>query len=230
MKVGAEPKRLALLGALLILAGYLVYNNVLSGPTQPVRTAPAKAAAARAVPVPEIGGPVPRNEARSISPALAQTTAQEFKPTLRQARSGSALDFGAIDFTLRADLLERLHGVPLRGGARSLFDFASPPATAAPKVAAKPVVEARPAPAPPRREPAKPSPPPVPLKFYGYVSAPGQSVRRAFFLDGDQILVGSEGDILKKRYRVVRIGVNSVVVEDLEFKAEQTLPLEPQSG
>jgi len=70
----------------------------------------------------------------------------------------------------------------------------------------------------------------VPLKFYGYVSAPGQSVRRAFFLDGDQILVGSEGDILKKRYRVVRIGVNSVVVEDLEFKAEQTLPLEPQSG
>jgi hypothetical protein len=49
-------------------------------------------------------------------------------------------------------------------------------------------------------------------------------------MDGDQILVASEGEVLKKRYRVVRIGVNSVVMEDLEFKAEQTLPLEPQVG
>ncbi len=230
MKVGAEPKRLALLGALLILAGYLVYNNVFSASSTPVRPAPAKSAPARAVPAPDVAGPAPRGEARSINSALTQMTAQEFKPTLRQARAGSALDFAAADFTLRTDILDRLENVPLQGGTRSLFDFASPPVAAAPKVIPKPVVEAQPAPAPPKREAAKPSAPPVSLKFYGYVSTPGQGARRAFFLDGDQILVGSEGDILKKRYRVVRIGVNSVVVEDLEFKAEQTLPLEPQAG
>jgi hypothetical protein len=68
------------------------------------------------------------------------------------------------------------------------------------------------------------------LKFFGYTTPFRQSNRRAFFMDGDQILVASEGEILKKRYRVVRIGVNSVVMEDLEHKAEQTLPLEPQAG
>jgi hypothetical protein len=36
--------------------------------------------------------------------------------------------------------------------------------------------------------------------------------------------------VLKKRYRVVKIGVNSVVMEDLETKSEQTLPLEPQAA
>ena len=64
----------------------------------------------------------------------------------------------------------------------------------------------------------------------GYTTATRQGNRRAFFLDGDEILVASEGEVLKKRYRVVRIGVNSVVLEDIEFKAERTLPLEPQVG
>jgi hypothetical protein len=55
-----------------------------------------------------------------------------------------------------------------------------------------------------------------------------QGAKRAFFLDGEEILIGAEGDVLKKRYRVVKIGVNSVVMEDLLNKSEQTLPLEPQ--
>ena len=33
-------------------------------------------------------------------------------------------------------------------------------------------------------------------------------------------------EVIKRRYRVVRIGVNSLVVEDIEFKSEQTLPLQ----
>ena len=40
-------------------------------------------------------------------------------------------------------------------------------------------------------------------------------------------VVRAEGDLLKKRYRVVKIGVSSVVMEDLQYKSEQTLPLEP---
>ncbi len=68
------------------------------------------------------------------------------------------------------------------------------------------------------------------MKFFGYTTAFKQGNRRAFFLDGDEILVASEGDVLKKRYRVVRISANSVVMEDLDYKAEQTLPLEPQVG
>ena len=35
-----------------------------------------------------------------------------------------------------------------------------------------------------------------------------------------------EGEIIKRRYKVVRVGINSLVVEDVEFKNEQTLPLQ----
>ena len=37
-----------------------------------------------------------------------------------------------------------------------------------------------------------------------------------------------EGDLVKNRYKIVRIGVNSVIVEDIQFKSQQTLPLEEQ--
>jgi len=39
--------------------------------------------------------------------------------------------------------------------------------------------------------------------------------------------VAEEGEIIKKRYKVVRIGVNSVVMEDTQFNNTQTLPLQP---
>ncbi len=63
------------------------------------------------------------------------------------------------------------------------------------------------------------------MKYYGYSTTRGDNRKRAFFLDGDNILVGAEGDMVTKRYKVVRIGVNSVVMEDTQFKHEQTLPL-----
>ena len=37
--------------------------------------------------------------------------------------------------------------------------------------------------------------------------------------------------LVKRRYKIVRIGVNSVVVEDTQFPgSQQTLPLEEQPG
>ena len=44
-------------------------------------------------------------------------------------------------------------------------------------------------------------------------------------MDGDEILIGAEGQTFKGRYRLLRIGVNSAVVEDIQHKHEQTLPL-----
>ena len=54
--------------------------------------------------------------------------------------------------------------------------------------------------------------------------------KRVFFLDGDEIVVATEGQLVKNRYKVVRVGINSVVVEDVQFQHEQTLPLEEQAG
>ena len=227
MKAGAEPKRLAILGGLLLLAGYLIYTNVFSGQPAgaPNSAAPRTQALTRTAVVAEAGGPVPRAEAR----ASTESTLQEFRPSLKPKKGGEQPDLSSIDPTLRLDLLAKLEGVRVQGGSRSLFEFSATPEA---KVVPKPKTQTVPPPPPPKpAEPeAKPAAPPIPLKFYGYTTAARQGNRRAFFLDGDQILVASEGEVLKKRYRVVRIGVNSVVMEDLEFKAEQTLPLEPQVG
>jgi hypothetical protein len=78
--------------------------------------------------------------------------------------------------------------------------------------------------------PPPPPPPPIPLKFYGYITPSSAGGKRAFFLEGEEIHVVTEGDIVKRRYKIVRIGINSVVVEDTEFKNQQTLPLEEQPG
>jgi endonuclease YncB( thermonuclease family) len=76
-----------------------------------------------------------------------------------------------------------------------------------------------------------PPPPPIALKYYGFSTARNNGRKVAFFLDGDEISVAGEGETVKKRYRVVRIGVNSVLMEDTESKRQQSLPLtEEQPG
>jgi hypothetical protein len=73
--------------------------------------------------------------------------------------------------------------------------------------------------------PPNPSPPPIPLKFYGYVGESQGPSKGAFFLDGEDIVVAGENDVIRSRYKVVRIGVNSAIVEDTATKNQQTLPL-----
>jgi hypothetical protein len=122
--------------------------------------------------------------------------------------------------------------VNLEGGERNLFQFGAAPApkTPEPKIVPKPAGPAAIAANAPPETPSKPPPPPIPLKFYGYSSQAQQTDKRAFFLDGDDIIVASEGQVIKSRYKVVRIGINSVVVEDVQFQHQQTLPLEEQAG
>jgi hypothetical protein len=44
-------------------------------------------------------------------------------------------------------------------------------------------------------------------------------------------VVAAEGEMVKKRYRVVQIGVNSVVMEDTQFKNNrQTLILQQEQA
>ncbi len=143
-----------------------------------------------------------------------------------------------IDPTLRSDLLAKLHAVTIEGGDRNLFTFGSAPLPKTPEnkinVSALPAQQPPPQPMGPTLPPQPPPPPPppqIPLKFYGYASRAG--VKRAFFLQGDEIYVAGEGEIVQKRYKVVKIGVNNCVMEDSQFKNnQQTLPLveEQQPG
>ena len=47
---------------------------------------------------------------------------------------------------------------------------------------------------------------------------------------GDEIFVAGENDMIRNRYKIIRIGVNSAVVEDTTNKNQQTLPLVEELG
>jgi hypothetical protein len=237
MKLGAEPKKVAMLVGILGV-GLAVMFLGDDGP--PARTGPSTAPR---VQVPPAAGPrtVPvaaQREDTRTRPAL-RAAVQEFKPVLKSARAEDRVDPATIDPTLRLELIKRLAAVQIEGGSRTIFDFgAAPPPKQPdpPKIFPKPPTAATPAPPPPPpvsltpAAPVKPAAPPIRLKFYGFVGGARTKTKRAFFLDGEDIFVAGEGDVIQKRYRVVRIGLNSVVMEDLEFKSEQTLTLEEQQG
>ena len=231
MKVGKEPRKIALLGVLILAGAYSFYTNVLSNPAAPPARPAAQPSAAprveqRAAPGPSLT-PAPVRSAR----ARVRGNSSEFRPSLKPRTGDDRIDPAAIDPTLRFDLLAKVQAVEPQGARRNLFQFGAPPPPPAskdpePKIIPKPPGTELAAEAPKPVKPAGPPPaPPIPLTYYGYSSRKGESRKRAFFLDGDDILVAAEGETVKRRYKVVRIGVNSVVMEDTEHKSEQTLPL-----
>ena len=234
MKVGADPRKIAILAALLAVAAYLFYSNTTSGPeTGPPATRRATGRqASRAANPP---APPTRDRVATAAPAANParlTGPQEFHPSLKPKVLEATPDPMTIDPTLQLGLLAKLSEVEVSGGMRSLFDFsqAPPPKTPEPKIlpTTKPIQGPEPPPKPESKEDKetpKTPPPPIPLKFYGYVAGAGGSGRRAFFLNEDEILVGGEGDLIKSRYKVIRIGLKSAVVEDTQHNHQQTLTL-----
>ncbi len=60
---------------------------------------------------------------------------------------------------------------------------------------------------------------------------PGQRTdgNRGYFMDGDNILMATEGDVLKSRFLVVALSPNTARVEDIQLKQGQDLPLIPEA-
>ena len=83
---------------------------------------------------------------------------------------------------------------------------------------------------PPVRAQVPPSPIPqasesrIPLRFFGFVSML-DIPRKAFLGVGDAVFVAREGEVVDRRYRVVKIDANSVEVEDLIEHSKHTLSL-----
>jgi hypothetical protein len=68
----------------------------------------------------------------------------------------------------------------------------------------------------------------VNVKYYGFKTVRSNGVKQAFLLDGEDIIIAGENEVVKKRYRVVRIGPASIVFEDLEGRGQQTVAIEAQ--
>ena len=224
LKKKNDQKKLYFLGFLAVIVAYLLWPSGSDSPAGGVNTRTAAPSATETATTP-------------LAPQRRGMTARagaEFRPRLRSNRPEDRIDPGKVDPTLRLDLLAKVQGVAPEGGSRNLFQFGSAalvvpltPMPKAPKVVVNgPVQAALPPPNP--GPPPVPQAPPIPLKYYGFTNAKGEQRKRAFFLDGEDIIVAREGDTVKSRYKVVRIGVNSIEMEDTQFKSKQTLPLEQE--
>lgn len=228
MKLGAEPRKVALLVVLMGLAAYLFYRNlsnegVPSGPAPNMRPGTV-ASSARA------SGPQETRVTPAGSPQQAGTTLRLNPGTGSQPQE---LDPLRVDPRLPLEMLERVRHAEVAAVHRNLFDFgAPPPRVREPKIVPAPVsaLPKPPEPAPMREGVASPPSPPVPLKYYGFVAPQPDGARKAFFLEGEEIFVAGEGDVIRKRYKVVRISPTSAEIEDLESHHRQTLRLEELRG
>lgn len=107
------------------------------------------------------------------------------------------------------------------GDGRDIFDYGAPPAPPPGSVVLPP-------PGPPSPLPVTvPTPPPLPpltVKYIGSVEKKGLKVA-VFMTEKKEIVSGQPGEVVMNRFRVVRIGYESVDVQQVGADQVQRLPL-----
>ena len=127
----------------------------------------------------------------------------------------------AFDPRLRLDLLKSSEDTNYTGTGRNIFRvFVEPP----PKMIKSPVMDKdqTAASAPPPYVP--PPPPPINLVFYGFAT-PAGGAKRVFLAKNEDVFIAKEGDIVDRRYKVVRISPNAVEILDVLSNNRQSIPL-----
>ena len=131
--------------------------------------------------------------------------------TVSATTSGSARaeSLPVSDPRLLLDRLKAIQRVEYQGSKRNIFDYYTPPA-----------------PVPPPQSQQAQAPPPlqVPLRFYGILEEGGG--RKALLTDGEEIYVVAAGEVVLRRFRVIRIGANVIEFEDASDGRRAVLPLE----
>ncbi len=136
---------------------------------------------------------------------------------VRPVAKTGAKTVNSLDPTLRTDLLRSSEGTKYEGTGRNIFiAYVEPPPQ--PKV---PVYNP-----PPQQaiNTGPPSPPPINMKFIGFANKPGQP-RQIFLMQNEDVFVAKEGEIVNRRYKVVKINSNSVEIEDVLNNNHQSIPL-----
>jgi hypothetical protein len=116
--------------------------------------------------------------------------------------------------------LQEAEGTDYTGKGRNIFlAQASEPVEIQRPIA--PVVKKAEPPPPPVYTP--PPPPPIELKFFGFAST--QGIKRVFLSRGDDVFIAGEGDIVNRRYKIMKINANNIEVLDVLSNNQQTIPL-----
>jgi hypothetical protein len=216
MKLGADNPKKTVGAVALFAAAILLFLRTFAGGGAATASSPSpKPASALPSQAPQTG-----MEPRSAAPAQRRTTARRGqKPQQTQVAPSFT---ASLDPRLRLDLLGVAEQTSYAGSGRNIFRAEAEPIPQPVAPAIKPPVQ------PARIEPAGPPPPPPPppinLKFFGFATSEGEP-KRVFLASGDDVFIAQEGDIVNRRYKIIRIGTNSVEVEDLLSNRRQSLPL-----
>jgi len=166
-------------------------------------------------PAPKAAAPVPPNPtltptATSRPGGAARTGKGHGKKASMAARS--------LDPSLRYDWLKASEDTKYEGTGRNIFmTQAEIPKPVAPAQTPE-EIEAEKGP------PLPPPPPPINLKFFGFASKPGEA-KKVFLSEGEDVFIASEGDVVNRHYKVLRISPTSVEIEDVLNNNRQSIPL-----
>jgi len=200
VKIGAENRNklitaIVLMGIALILVARMLFS---SGPA-----------------------PVPASPVTTSTAATPSAVRTRLVTRGRTGARTSNLKLGAaphsIDPTLRYDWLNASENTKYEGNGRNIFlaqaEIPQPHGNGTTDVTKTPL--------PP---PGPPPPPPINLKFYGFASKPGEP-KKVFLSQGEDVFIAGEGEIVDRRYKVLRISPMSVEIEDVLNNNRQSIPL-----
>ena len=151
--------------------------------------------------------------------SVPATTAEHGQEAMTQSRlPKDTSNLNTLDPTLNNRRLELSEGTQYEGTGRNIFRMETPmsrmPGGPRPL---SPVLSKSSSP--------PTSPPTMRLRFFGFARSPGHAKEIFLAEDGD-LFVGTEGDIIDRRYKILHITPASVEMQDLINDVRQTLPLE----
>jgi hypothetical protein len=207
VRTGAENRTKVIVATLLFAGAMFLFLRMVLG----------WGSVSASTPLPKQPGQSDFEKALALSGSTAPARRQRTRSTATTTTAAAA---PTLDPTLRLNLLAQSEDVKYEGSGRNIFDRESAPVIPQPVANGK-KDEGKPAP-PPVYTP--PPPPPIPLKFFGFTNTPGEP-KQVFLLSGDDTLIAKEGDIVNRRYKVLRINPNSVEIQDMLNNSRQTIPL-----
>lgn len=128
-----------------------------------------------------------------------------------------------LDPRLRLELLKETETATYTGEGRNIFKAQADDVKIPTPVAQVINRQQEIANATPPSPPPPPPPPPINLKFFGFASQEG--AKSVFLSAGEDVFIAKEGDIVQRRYKIVKINPTSIEVMDVLNNNQQTIPL-----
>jgi hypothetical protein len=206
----ASRRQVLILGGLFAVLGVLVLVQVLpmfgsGGAGSGAPSSPPPAAASAPAPAPENAAPAPGGAAGG-----------------RRGAANASAKGGPVEEVALAKL-QQPWPEPTTSRRNPFTMTAEPPPPPPPGPPPKPVDPV--AEQVPTGPPPPPPIPPITLKFIGTVTGPSNVGKIAALTDGKFVYKGKEGQVVEGRYRIVKIGEESIQIEYANGTGRQTIRL-----